>query len=1031
MKKIIIITYSILALIVLAGCQVKEFEPEKLDIIPSKDDNSFTAIIEDVDIDNETKTTLDNCGNVLWKQGDQVSIFAGSTINECYQVTDDSEGKTTASLSKLSENEHVADVDICNSIAIYPYATTAAIEKKENNYVISGIALPAAQNYVEDSFGNGVFLMAAITESAEDLNLTFKNVLGGLKLQLKGTATIASISITGNHHETLWGSAEVTVSNESAPSINLTDANAKTVTLDCGVGVSLDAEKATSFIIALPPITMTKGFTAVVTDTEGKEMIIKTKSKQIIQRSVLRKMPAVDYNGSSVVTVLQSWLPDDIGMDTITNIEFHVQDNTITDKQLEASIPVYYSINGTTVDIYTTAGLFDISNVTSSMFHEYMALKTLDLSKTIVDNATSFYQMFRGCFSLESIRFGDWNTSRVSNMMVMFAGCRRLRSLDLSFMDTHNVREEGFFGMFNECQMLSSLDLSSFNTSRVTSLSAMFRECKSLISLDLKSFNTANVTRMDVMFCGCEMLRDVNLSTFDTRRVTTMSYMFQSCYSLKQLDLSSFNTSSVTNFAGMFESCYSLESLDLSSFQTSDCQSMHFMFGHCESLKELNICTFTSESLEDASDMFTACRRLQKLNLGSFDISRANCQGTCDGLMDISKAGAIRCISETRAIMEPAINSSGLAGKITWMTLSEDISSYEYQRNPDLYYSSDFSKHETVKGINIVLMGDAYSDRMIESGLYDTDMELAVDAIFEKEPFASFKEYFNIYIVYLVSDNEVLEESTALCGVKSGTGILEGYVSANIPTNYVIQATGEPDLSQSTAIAVVRGSESVTGYATFFGYGTDGEANHTTFYDCDYGHGYGSICVARGNPAETDYFKVTVGHEMGHAFSMLLDEYVVYSDPISDTNSIVEGFNRLGWAQNVDITSDPNTIRWSRFLFDDRYAEDGVGIFEGGASYRFGVWRPSINSIMNNGTEFNAPSRAAIYRKIHKLAYGREWEFDYETFVEWDLNNIGLEKRASRLRATGFHPHMNNKPLMKIEKRKRPDGQIEINVIMN
>ena len=36
---------------------------------------------------------------------------------------------------------------------------------------------------------------------------------------------------------------------------------------------------------------------------------------------------------------------------------------------------------------------------------------------------------------------------------------------------------------------------------------------------------------------------------------------------------------------------------------------------------------------------------------------------------------------------------------------------------------------------------------------------------------------------------------------------------------------------------------------------------------------------------------------------------------------------------------------------------------------------------------FNAPSREAIYYRIHKLAYGDEWEYNYEKFVEWDAKN--------------------------------------------
>lgn len=282
---------SLLAVLAIAGCQTKELEGN------FQDSKHFTATIEDSFIGAETKTYLDENGNVRWKQGDQVSIFAGSTVNEQYQVTDASDGKTSAGFNKVSGGGFVGGGEIDNNVAFYPYASTAEIAKSGSSYVISDITLPATQTYAENSFGNGAFPMAAVTSSTTDMHLKFKNVLGGLKLQLKGTASIASISISGNNNEILCGAAKVTVSNSSTPSINLTDATATTVTLDCGDGVQLNVETATPFVIALPPMTMEGGFTVVVTDTEGGTMEIKTTKTQTINRSNLLKMPAVVYEG--------------------------------------------------------------------------------------------------------------------------------------------------------------------------------------------------------------------------------------------------------------------------------------------------------------------------------------------------------------------------------------------------------------------------------------------------------------------------------------------------------------------------------------------------------------------------------------------------------------------------------------------------------------------------------------------------------------------------------------------------------------
>ena len=309
------LTIALLAILAVCGCQVQE-ESEF-----ASEGKVFTAIMEAIVDDAagaDTRTSMDASGNVRWKRGDQVSIFVGSTINQHFQVTDASDGKTAAALNQVESPGFVAGSEIVNNVAFYPYAATAEIAKSGNSYIISDIALPATQYYANASFGNGAFPMTAVTSSKNDYNLKFKNVLGGLKLQLKGTATIASISVTGNNNEKLCGAAAVTVSESSAPAISLTDASAKTVALYCGDGVALDSETATSFIIALPPVTMTGGFTVIVTDTENKQMEIKTTKSQTISRSNLLSMPALNYVGSSVPGSAQNPLPggsEEIGYD--------------------------------------------------------------------------------------------------------------------------------------------------------------------------------------------------------------------------------------------------------------------------------------------------------------------------------------------------------------------------------------------------------------------------------------------------------------------------------------------------------------------------------------------------------------------------------------------------------------------------------------------------------------------------------------------------------------------------------------------
>lgn len=77
-----------------------------------------------------------------------------------------------------------------------------------------------------------------------------------------------------------------------------------------------------------------------------------------------------------------------------------------------------------------------------------------------------------------------------------------------------------------------------------------------------------------------------------------------------------------------------------------------------------------------------------------------------------------------------------------------------------------------------------------------------------------------------------------------------------------------------------------------------------------------------------------------------------------------------------------------------------MGAFEGGLTYWNGVWRPTENSIMRYNTGgFNAPSREAIYYRIHKLAYGDDWQYDYEKFAEWDAKNRTEAANTARMKA--------------------------------
>jgi len=277
----------------LLSCQ----NDEKFGVSSKLSEAEFTATTESYD--ESTRTALNSNGNVVWKKGDQVTIFTGGTVNDKYQVLDASEGKTSATISKVNSSSFVVGNEIDDNVAVYPYNEATGIEADGDAYSIS-MNLPEAQSYAANSFGNGAFPMVAVTDGVDDKSLTFKNLLGGLKLQLKGTCKVQTITLTGNAGELLYGPATVTAQSGKAPTTQLTGSTQKTVTPNCG-GVQLNSSTATTFIIAVPAGALSSGFSLKITDTEGGVMEKSTSSANTIVRSKLTVMPVfmVETTGSS------------------------------------------------------------------------------------------------------------------------------------------------------------------------------------------------------------------------------------------------------------------------------------------------------------------------------------------------------------------------------------------------------------------------------------------------------------------------------------------------------------------------------------------------------------------------------------------------------------------------------------------------------------------------------------------------------------------------------------------------------------
>ena len=275
------------------GCQKPEFE------FPLETKINYSAQVESFGY--KTKTALNSEEQVVWVKEDMIDIYQGMTIPDLYELNEDCAGSTNGSFDWVSRDNSIDSngevMEIPCNVAFYPtYSTPLEVNIQDgaiNSYSIKSFYL-GGQVYVPTSFGNYCFPMIAVTKSKEDHNLKFKNVMGAIKLSLKGTMIVTKIEVIGNNGEKLSGDAIVTAYADNLnPTITMLDDADVYVCLYCDEGVQLNRSEATDFYIAVPPVHFEKGFSVKVTDAADHEYIMTAGHDNAVYRSSILVMPEV------------------------------------------------------------------------------------------------------------------------------------------------------------------------------------------------------------------------------------------------------------------------------------------------------------------------------------------------------------------------------------------------------------------------------------------------------------------------------------------------------------------------------------------------------------------------------------------------------------------------------------------------------------------------------------------------------------------------------------------------------------------
>lgn len=354
-----------------------------------------------------------------------------------------------------------------------------------------------------------------------------------------------------------------------------------------------------------------------------------------------------------------------------------------------------------------------------------------------------------------------------------------------------------------------------------------------------------------------------------------------------------------------------------------------------------------------------------------------------------------------------ALPNTGTSSRTTYIYLVKETSTGQNilatvtitQKGATSGQSVDYSADKTVNvlqtattgnGIPIVIMGDGFIDKEIANGTYKKVMEKTLENLFTEEPIKSLRSYFNVYAVTAVSkDNSFGKgyETAFGCKIRGG-GTTEIYDGDEKKIMEYAQCVDGLNLAE-TLVVIILNSSAYAG-TTYFGY-TDSSTNKAVEFAIAY-------CPVIENLESEKFRQVLVHEAVGHGFAKLEDEYA-YKEQGAISLAEVKDIQRLqalGWAQNVDFTESRTEVLWARFLADERYASDNLGIFLGACTFVEGAYRPTEESMMRSNIQgFNAPSRKSIYDRVMKVGMGKE--ADYEDFVAYDLQHRARTRSVSTL----------------------------------
>lgn len=401
-----------------------------------------------------------------------------------------------------------------------------------------------------------------------------------------------------------------------------------------------------------------------------------------------------------------------------------------------------------------------------------------------------------------------------------------------------------------------------------------------------------------------------------------------------------------------------------------------------------------------------------------------------------SKEGKLYSCSKT--LKSDAILEGGRLHKISGSSWTESVvENIDGFDNPEegIVVLQEATKGD---GTDIIIMGDGFSKSHFgQNGNYDKVMRKAYADFFSVEPYASLKEYFNVYYINAVSSEDHDAEPLL-------NGATQGDASTIFNTQFTpntTSITGDDNATRTYSAQAIRKKGGKNGSECTDEDEISSRVNSSLIMvmvnvkchagTCSISYNFATDYCAVSSVAYTalstseEMRRWTLIHEAGgHGFGKLSDEYgdnlitsfstIEWDYLIRQHNSgIYRNINEHwtadekadGWEDDFrDTYTDESNVYWSDLL-DASYGyttSEGLGIYRGGNTYSNLFCRPTKNSVMRNqfdtdGHYFNAISRWAIWYRLMRLTNSttaQSFKESLNDFIAFD-NKLTIEKNSA------------------------------------